>query len=326
MMIERIHWIDLLKGLGIFFVILGHTIKNNDLYVWIYSFHMPLFFFISGYLTEPRNSIKDYNQYIWKKCKNLLFPFFIFRILLVFYWLIVEQYFRPLDLGPIWFLIVLFGVEILIAHILLKWKQIKIYLVVFVGCIISFYMFKAIDTNISFLQKIFGWLARFANGGLWFCLAFIIRKIERKISCSYQYNFIILIFAAISIFCCKYNGDVSIYSNRINNIILYLIFGLSGIGMISFLCKHIIKKHYWIEWIGNYTIIILAVHEPIKRIILKLISIFFNEDIYIIQSNIFMALFIAFVVLLLCIPVIYLFKYLKKHLGKIGTLLLNFVR
>lgn len=39
-----------------------------------------------------------------------------------------------------------------------------------------------------------------------------------------------------------------------------------------------------------------------------------------------MALFIAFVVLLLCIPVIYLFKYLKKHLGKIGTLLLNFVR
>lgn len=76
----------------------------------------------------------------------------------------------------------------------------------------------------------------------------------------------------------------------------------------------------------NYTIIILAVHEPIKRIILKLISIFFNEDIYIIESNIFMALFIAFVVLLLCIPVIYLFKYLKKHLGKIGTLLLNFVR
>jgi len=29
MMIERIHWIDLLKGLGIFFVILGHTIKNK---------------------------------------------------------------------------------------------------------------------------------------------------------------------------------------------------------------------------------------------------------------------------------------------------------
>lgn len=108
-------------------------------------------------------------------------------------------------------------------------------------------MFKAIDTNISLLQKLFGWLARIANGGLWFCLAFIIIKIERKISLLYQYNFIILFFAAISIFCCKYNGDVSIYSNRINNIILYLIFGLSGIGMISFLCKHIIKKHYWIE-------------------------------------------------------------------------------
>lgn len=187
-------------------------------------------------------------------------------------------------------------------------------------------MFKAIDTNIIFIQKLFGWLARIVNGGLWFCLAFIIRKIERKTSLHQYNNFIILIFAAISIFCCKYNGDVSIYSNRVNNIILYLIFGLSGIGMISFLCKHIIKKHYWIEWFGNYTIIILAVHEPIKRIILKLISIFCTVDIYIIQSNIFMALSITLVVLLLCIPVIYLFKYLKKHSGKTGTLLLNFVR
>lgn len=324
-MIERVHWIDILKGIGIFLVILGHTIKNSYINTWVYSFHMPLFFFISGYLTEPRDTIKNYNAYIWKKSKNLLLPFLFFRVLLFFYWLIVEQYFRNLDLGPIWFLIVLYGVEILIAPILLKWKQIKTYLIVFVVCIICFYMLKAIDSDIVFIQEIFGWLERIANGGLWFCLAFIIRKIEHKISIP-QYNFIILFLATISIFCCNYNGDVSIYSNRVNNIILYLIFGLSGIGMISFLCKYIIKKHYWIEWLGNYTIIILAVHEPIKRIILKLISISCNEDIDIIQNNIFMALFIAFVVLLLCIPVIYLFKYLKKHSGKIGTLLLNFVR
>ena len=45
--------IDVLKGLGIIFVMLGHMVGigfYEDIYVYIYSFHMPLFFFISGYL------------------------------------------------------------------------------------------------------------------------------------------------------------------------------------------------------------------------------------------------------------------------------------
>lgn len=88
-----------------------------------------------------------------KKCKSLLLPFLLFRVLLAFYWLIVEQYFRTLDLGPIWFLIVLFGVEILIAPILLKWKQIKIYLVVFVGSIISFICLKQLIPTLVFFKN-----------------------------------------------------------------------------------------------------------------------------------------------------------------------------
>lgn len=41
---DRIRWIDILKGVGIFFVIMGHTFKDNSIYYWIYSFHMPLLY------------------------------------------------------------------------------------------------------------------------------------------------------------------------------------------------------------------------------------------------------------------------------------------
>lgn len=53
---ERILWLDNLKGVLIFLVVLGHclqfTSQNPDsdlLFNFIYLFHMPLFMFLSGY-------------------------------------------------------------------------------------------------------------------------------------------------------------------------------------------------------------------------------------------------------------------------------------
>lgn len=46
----RIAWVDIAKGLGIFLVVLGHTYRKNPVQNWIYSFHMPLFFILSGWL------------------------------------------------------------------------------------------------------------------------------------------------------------------------------------------------------------------------------------------------------------------------------------
>ena len=48
---KRLHWLDYSKTIGMYLVILGH-VKNNTLLLKsiIYSFHMPLFFFLSGFL------------------------------------------------------------------------------------------------------------------------------------------------------------------------------------------------------------------------------------------------------------------------------------
>ena len=76
----------LLSVWGILLVVLGHSgfeepvIKQelSDLHSWIYSFHMPLFFMISGYLFSLTNkSFVDIqlDKFMQKKVLRLLVPY-----------------------------------------------------------------------------------------------------------------------------------------------------------------------------------------------------------------------------------------------------------
>ena len=64
----RLEYLDAAKGLGILLVILGHiyawnpNINRKILVTWIYSFHMPLFFIVSGMLIKYKNycNIKEF--------------------------------------------------------------------------------------------------------------------------------------------------------------------------------------------------------------------------------------------------------------------------
>lgn len=76
----RTGWIDALKGIGILLVVLGHTLVGGPVRQFVYLFHMPLFFFISGYLHTPQ---KDFRKFAYKKSVHLLFPYL--SILLLFY-------------------------------------------------------------------------------------------------------------------------------------------------------------------------------------------------------------------------------------------------
>ena len=54
---HRIEYLDIAKGIGMILVYIGHCRipGDNPLFQWIYSFHMPLFFFISGLLFKRRD-------------------------------------------------------------------------------------------------------------------------------------------------------------------------------------------------------------------------------------------------------------------------------
>ncbi len=75
---EKQRWVDVLKGIAILLVVVGH-VAGGELRNVIYMFHMPLFFFISGFLFRPE---KDTGRYIVKKTVHLLIPYAVFLTLL----------------------------------------------------------------------------------------------------------------------------------------------------------------------------------------------------------------------------------------------------
>jgi fucose 4-O-acetylase-like acetyltransferase len=86
---KRIVELDFFKGIAIILVVVGHFVLTNwadscdkhPVYTWIYSFHMPLFFFISGYLMSLSNRGLS-SKTVKKKTLALMLPFLVWSFVL----------------------------------------------------------------------------------------------------------------------------------------------------------------------------------------------------------------------------------------------------
>lgn len=67
--------VNYLKALGIILMVVGHSGCGIPQAVpFIYMFHMPLFFFVSGYCFK-RTGLNEPRQFFWKRIKGLWWPF-----------------------------------------------------------------------------------------------------------------------------------------------------------------------------------------------------------------------------------------------------------
>lgn len=95
---ERLLWMDILKGLLILLVVVGHATGNYNRY--IYQFHIAAFFMASGYvLTYSKENLLEF---VYKHFMRLMFPFlsvFLFGVALsyflmktgTYHWLFAED-------------------------------------------------------------------------------------------------------------------------------------------------------------------------------------------------------------------------------------------
>ena len=92
---RRIIWADLAKGYGMLLVFAGHFIESLywvghpnafEQFKWIYSFHMPFFFVLAGYLNGGRKA-QDWRGFVRRKISNRLVPFLFFNILALAFWI-----------------------------------------------------------------------------------------------------------------------------------------------------------------------------------------------------------------------------------------------
>ena len=87
----RLHWIDTLKGIAITLVVFAHHSLPVTLDTYIYSFHMPLFFFISGYLFDFGKYAESASNFVKRRFKSLIVPYFFFALLACLFYFLLEK-------------------------------------------------------------------------------------------------------------------------------------------------------------------------------------------------------------------------------------------
>lgn len=142
--------LDIAKGIGILLVIVGHTAGMKHIgHELIYSFHMPLFFIIAGYLYHRQ----DIKTLIAKSAKRLLIPWIVAILLQVVLCLLLDDkteawgYAQSVlfpdgtrddnmlwagihSSGAVWFLPALYWCRIIYAAIEQRWNKRSIYVTI----------------------------------------------------------------------------------------------------------------------------------------------------------------------------------------------------
>ena len=89
---DRKVWIDIAKALGIWLVVWAHLPQGNQaVQAFIFAFHMPLFFFLSGYLLKPQSLRRT----LQAGARRLLLPYLLYAWLGWACWLALALWKQP---------------------------------------------------------------------------------------------------------------------------------------------------------------------------------------------------------------------------------------
>lgn len=149
---NRILYLDYTRGFAILLVIIGHLIQfnyqsgiNSRLFDIIYSFHMPLFFFISGYArsinVKKYSAISDLLKIIYHKFHTLIIPSVVWTIVIPLFFS-YKYDFNFTQFSCYWFLNVLFVIAVTWEIFLyLECKRLLgklLYIIMIIGIIVLF--------------------------------------------------------------------------------------------------------------------------------------------------------------------------------------------
>ncbi len=296
---NRIMWIDVLKGIGVFFVVLGHVVRNDMIFSWIYSFHMPLFFFAAGYVYKQCPVITNVKH----KLYSVMTPYFIFGTIIIIYWYLIERHargnqqslgeaifglvsgeYRYLDFNVhLWFLPCFFLTVVIYNILVVKFsRKWAIAIAVVMMLLHSFFEFPELVWG---FDKVFQYIVFYSMGNLASNL-----KIDEKVRGNKGLVPIIVIVAV---------AGVILSVNGLNVGIIWFLVAVFGI-FPWLVCSININTNKVLEYIGKSSLVVLCIHGPIYRILIKVFSFVFSQTTEDIRKNAVFVLIIVALTLLVC--------------------------
>jgi acyltransferase len=370
---ERIQYIDVARLYAMAMVFYGHFIERvmmlNDptaaaLYKFIYSFHLLLFFILSGFISRDSDLEFGVGKFLKHRFFSRLLPFIFFTIVFMvlaaifpgdFYHLklpSVEGYIEGLVLTglgipffciPSWFLLMLFSVEVVhyVAFRFLKSDSKILFAIVafyIIGYVINlrgdFLNFtKQRMYNILFIHEAITMYAFYLLGAYLRRRKFLMEKVSFKVLIPGVITAFLIVLFTFKLNTGPFNFDlynsVVIIFAAHGNIFWFPLTAIAGSLFVFFLGK-ITPSQKTIVWMGQNTLILMCLNGAFYHYINPpvgkyVFTNFSGQPVMILVVGLLMAV----VSLALCIPFIYLFnKYVPQLVGKPkinGPWLKNFI-
>ncbi len=319
---ERLVWADILKGIAITLVVIGHNLSNPSIpFQFIYSFHMPLFFFISGFFFKKKYCF-DLKNLLIKKIKTLLLPYYLYGLAsVILYCTLVDGNFLLLDVlmfgnrmemtnaafnTALWFLPCLFMVTMIFAVLYRVLKQYSV-IPIFIMSIITY-------STINDPQWIYTTDSAFYYL-FFFTLGFFLSSYDRIKSCIVTKREAICIVIAISVLLSQLiMPEIDNYCFRVCYSIVVAFSGIIVFGYLSkliALSTTIISKIFC--FLGVNSLIVMIFHVPVRE---YLLGCFDRHWTILAQTEWVLRGFNMIGSLLLCIPFILIIN--KRYAWTIG--------
>ena len=331
---QRHNWVDLAKAIGIFLVFYGHLVEKVYKFgvplafyqfKFIYSFHMPLFFFISGFFWKYSNRKKSQIKLLFNR---RIIPVLFFGSILLPLWLIawkvtsgsinwddiisrVIDYFYgyPRLNWVCWFLVCLFTTEIfaMICFPNLK-SRINIFIFGLFSLLFGLIICKNIDlvVNSTYIKKNMWFIHEsFVSLGF-YSLGYALFPIFLKFNKNKIWIFLLSLsfFSLLSTYNKNFhisNKVVMMMSSVHGEIFPFLISGVSGIVFIITVAK-LFPNLSLVRYLGTNSIVFLGLSGAFLHFINPFIVKLWlpNNDYY---SITIFCLFFTIASILSCIPI-----------------------
>lgn len=329
---ERIHYFDLAKGIGIILVVLGHLeFISMPLRYFIVSFHMPMFFIISGMLIQITcEESKDRKEIVKRKFKRMMIPYISFSIL---YFFIEIIYFKLTGLSSwetifdnlyqsvclhgvsvLWFLPAIFFGEIMFLFIRKRFSHTAtVSIVFFLSMIMYFanngekclYALYAETPIYSHLHYLIVMVIRCFFSMAFICIGYYLYYLIKDRKTSSPWELLLgIAFMGITVYLSQVNGGVDLHFLVFSNVFLYLATSVLGSMGVILICRSLERFSHSIpcriiEYYGVNSLIVMATH--INSYVLYfciIVSMHFNKYIthaknYIFCTNIMILVFIS---------------------------------
>jgi len=331
---SRISWIDIARGIGIILVLQGHALSAHVYRHFIYAFHMPLFFFISGLLFDYKKY--SFLENLKKSARGILVPYVIFAGVSYLIWMFNNSFSASPEqimlhlIGVfygnssslffnlvLWFLPCLFITKMLFALITTFIKKDKVLIVVlFIFSLLGYFAFIYLpDLNLPFgIESALTAVVFFGAGSI------LRTNYAKNIDFKINKRSIAILIASLVILIISTQINYEIYGRqidiRLNNLGNYFLFytgAVSGI-ILTVLIAKIINKNMILEKIGEYALPLFVFHPFVFAYLNPIMVGLFGVEFFRQWKDLLLAPFYTAVAIIVIFLGVYFYQQLIKKI------------